>query len=276
MVVFASVLMTDALTDLDMARYLRAPVLDVPGAVALGIALLSSMDHSLEGAPRKSAKALRARVIDLQARWADQRAVPTASKINPRPADQRLDRAWAAVGRRLETIAVLPETLPEAKLSAQLYAQLFPSGLKFLVLPFEKELAESEQRLKQIGNGPIAKQLAMLVGDFVLTELREAHAEYGRVLGITVAKGERETAPLVVDALRAVTQAVAAYSLQLVAAAQADERLVPAVLKALRPLDDVRAAQLKRTATGEPPNIPDTAVTPSPSKVDATTQVPEV
>ena len=39
------VMADDALTDLDPARYLRAPVLDVPGAIALGIALLSSTDR---------------------------------------------------------------------------------------------------------------------------------------------------------------------------------------------------------------------------------------
>ena len=85
--------------------------------------------------------------------------------------------------------------MPEAKLAATLYELLFPEGLKFLAMAFEKQWAESEQRLKQIGDGPIAKQLATLVGDFLLAELRTAHTEYGRVLGITAAKAAKATPP---------------------------------------------------------------------------------
>ena len=152
----------DAVTDLDPARYLRAPVLDVPGAIALGIALLSSTDGSLSGAPHASAKRLHVRVLDLQARWAEQRAVASAPKTDPRPADQRLDRAWAAVGRRLEPLSELPETVPEAKLAATLYALLFPAGLTFLAMAFEKQWAESEQRLEQIGDGRVASCFAIV------------------------------------------------------------------------------------------------------------------
>ncbi|MBN9167805.1 MAG: hypothetical protein BGO98_28835 [Myxococcales bacterium 68-20] len=266
----------DAVTDLDPARYLRAPVLDVPGAIALGIALLSSTDGSLSGAPHASAKRLRARVLELQARWAEQRAVASTPKTDPRPADQRLDRAWAAVGRRLETLSELPETVPEAKLAATLYERLFPEGLTFLAMAFEKQWAESEQRLKQIGDGPTAKQLTTLVGDFLLAELRTAHTEYGRVLGITAAKAEKATPPSLVEALRGVTQAIAAYSLQLVAAAHADPEIVPAVRRALRPLDDIRSAQSRRAAAGESPSVPDDTIAPPPSKVGPTTPVPDV
>ena len=268
--------MTDSVMDLDPARYLRAPVLDVPGAVALGIALLSSTDRSLSGAPHKSAKLLRGRVLELQSRWAEQRAAASTSKTDPRPADQRLDRAWAAVARRLETLSELPETVQEAKLAATLYPRLFPEGLTFLAMAFEKQWAESEQRLKLIGEGPISKQLATLVGDFVIAELRDAHAEYGRVLGITAAKAEQATPPGVAEALRGVTQAIAAYSLQLVAAAHADAELAPAVRRALRPLDDIRTAQSKRAAAGESPSAPDDTIAPLPSTVGPTTPVPDV
>lgn len=268
--------MTDVLKALEPARYLRAPVLDVPGAIALGIALLSSIDRSLSGAPHKSAKLLRSRVLELQSRWAEQRAAASISKTDPRPVDQRLDRAWAAVARRLETLSELPETVSEAKLAATLYSRLFPEGLSFLALAFEKQWAESEQRLKQLGEGPIAKQVAMLVGDYVISELRDAHVEYGRVLGITAAKAEKATASGVAEALRGVTQAIAVYALQLVAAAHADAELAPAVQKALRPLDDIRTAQSKRAAAGQAPSVPDDTIAPPPSKVDPTTPVPDV
>ena len=267
--------MVDTVTDFDPSRYLRTPVVDVSGGVALSIALLASADPSLEGAPAKAAKRLRTSVVALQSAWGQQRAV-AVPKVNPRPADQRLDRAWGAVGRRLETVAELPETLPEAKQAATLYALLFPEGLTFLALPFEKQWAESEQRLKQIDEGSNAKVLAALVGDFVVAELRAAHAEYGRVLGITAAKAPETTTPALTEPLRAVTQAIAAYALQVVAAGQSDPELMPAVRKALRPIDDIRAAQARRAAAGEAPEVPDDAVVPPPSKVNPSTPVPEV
>jgi hypothetical protein len=267
--------MADTVTDFDPARYLRAPVVDVAGGVALSIALLSSRDRSLIGAPAKAAKQLRTSVMALQSAWGQQRAA-IVPKANPRPADQRLDRAWAAVCRRLETLSELPETVPEAKQAAALHALLFPEGLTFLALPFEKEWAESEQRLKQIDEGSNAKMLAALVGDFVLAELRTAHADYGRVLGITTAKEPETTTPALTEPLRALTQAIAAYALQLVAAGQSDPELMPAVRKALRPIDDIRTAQARRAAAGESPEVPDDAVVPPPSKVNPSTPVPEV
>lgn len=262
--------------DMDVTRYLRAPVLDVARAVALGIALLAAMDKSLTGGPKKTAKHLRERVLELQARWKEQRAVAAAPKVDPRPADQRLDRAWAAVGRRLETLAELPESVPQSKDAAALHAQLFPKGLAFLALSFDKQWAESQQRIELLADATLSKQLETLVGDFVVTELLAAHTDYGRVLGITAVKSEEIAAPLVVEPLRAVTQAIAAHALQLVAAAHADPDLTPLVRRALRPIDDVRAAQTKRAAAGQSPAVPDDTLEPAPSSIDPGTPVPDI
>lgn len=266
--------MIEVAIELDPSRYLRAPVVDVPGAVALGIALLSSTERSLSGAPAKSAKQLRSRVVALQAAWGEQQAAPSATSVDPRPADQRLDRAWGAVGRRLESLAELPESVPEARLAAALHARLFPEGLAFLALPFEKQWAESERRLARIDADPEAKKLGSLVGEFVLVELREAHAAYGRVLGITAAKVEPAPRALLAEPLRAVTQSIASYALQVVAAAHAEPSLAPAARKALRPIDDLRAAQARRTAAGEPKVIAGDGTGPSPAGVSPTTPVP--
>jgi hypothetical protein len=164
----------------------------------------------------------------------------------------------------------------EAQQAATLHALLFPEGLTFLSLPFEKQWAESEQRLQQIDGASNAKPLDALVGDFVLAELRAAHTDYGRVLGITAAKANETSPPALTEPLRAVTQAIAAYALQVVAAGQADPELAPVVRKALRPIDDVRTVQARRAAAGEPPSVPDDAVVPPPSKVNPTTPVPDV
>lgn len=236
----------NALQDLEPTRYLRTPILDVPGGVALGIALLTAAGKDLPAAAKRAAKVLRQAVVALQGDWAAQRTAGLTTEEDKRPADQRLDRVWAAVGARLQTLADLPQTIAEAKQATQLYARLFPDGLAFLRLPYERQWAESEQRLKQLADEEMGAAVEELVGEFVLTELRDAHANYGRVLGITDAKPGAAVAPNLLEGLRVVQQAMTSYALQLIAAAHADAELVASVRRALRPLDDLREAQARR------------------------------
>ena len=273
----ATVNNTNLLQDLEPTRYLRTPILDVPGAVALGIALLTAAGKDLPVAAKRAAKVLRQAVVALQSDWAAQRDAGLTTEEDKRPADQRLDRAWAAVGGRLQTLAELPQTLDEASQAARLYARIFPDGLAFLRLPYERQWAQSEQRLEQLAHEELGAAVEELVGAFVLTELRDAHANYGRVLGITDAKPGAVAAPNLLEQLRVVQQAMTGYALQLVAAAHAEPELAAAVRGALRPLDDLREAQGRRAnarggggaATTEPELEAVTPNTPVPVIVDA-------
>ena len=241
----------NALQDLEPTRYLRTPILDVPGGVALGIALLTAAGKDLPAAAKRAAKVLRQAVVALQGDWAAQRTAGLTTEEDKRPADQRLDRVWAAVGARLQTLADLPQTIAEAKQATQLYARLFPDGLAFLRLPYERQWAESEQRLKQLADEEMGAAVEELVGEFVLIELRDAHANYGRVLGITSARAQATVAPNLLDPLRTVQQAIVAYALQVVAAAHADPELMGAARAALRPIDALREAQARRAVSRE-------------------------
>ncbi len=237
----------NSLQDLEPTRYLRTPVLDVPGGVALGIALLSAAGKELPAPAKRAAKVLRQAVVALQNNWAAQRSASQTTEEDKRPADQRLDRAWAAVGVRLQTVSELPAEIEEAGQAARLNARIFPDGLAFLRLPYERQWAESEQRLALIADEEMGAVVAELVGDFVLNELKDAHADYGRVLGITNAKPESgDVVPNLLGQLRVVQQAMSGYALQLVAAAHAEPELAPAVRRALRPFEDLREAQARR------------------------------
>lgn len=239
----------DTLVSLDPTRYLRPPVVDVPGGVALGIALVTAASKQLPPAPKRALKQLRQTVIALQKDWSAQRQAELVTDEDRRPADQRLDRAWAAVAVRLESLAVLPAALAQSKQAAQLYARLFPTGLDFLKLAFEREWAESEQRLGQIADEEVEGPLAELVGDFLIAELRDAHANYGRVLGITTTRTQPTVAPNLLEPLRTVQQAIVGYALQVVAAAHADPELAAAARAALRPIDELREAQARRAVS---------------------------
>jgi hypothetical protein len=269
--------MSNDAIDLDPSRYFRSPVLDVPGAIALGIALLTAhktVSKKLPVPARRAAKVVRAGVLDLQSRWDGQRAAALASEEDKRPADLREDRAFAAVAMRLEALTLLPETIADSRRATKLYTRLFPGGLVFLKLPYERQWAECEQRLRDIADGDIAEELRELVGAVALDELRAAHKNYGRALGITSAKTATPSAPKVAEQLRAVLQSVADYALQLVAAAKADPELGSIVVGCLRPLDALREAEARRGA-GASSSAPATPAAETPT-VTPTTPIPDL
>jgi hypothetical protein len=105
----------------------------------------------------------------------------------------------------------------------------------------------------------------LLTRSVVLTELKAAHRNYGRALGITTAKQSSGTAPKVAEQLRVVQAAIGDYALQLIAAAKADSDIGPAVVACLRPLDEIREADSRRGGGGSTVTAP----TPAPaSEVD--------
>lgn len=240
--------MSDFLRDVDPSRYLRPPVADVAGTVALAIALLSATHRGFPAPVRRAAKVVRTEVLKLQEAWAEQQKMVRAPKVDSRGADTRSDRAWAAMAAILQALASLPDTLHEARVAARLHETLFPTGLRFLALPFGKQWAEGERRLRMIDDEELADELTALVGEVVMNEVREAHAEYGRVLGITRAAEEAAVPVNLLDALRATRSAMTAYALQVIAAGQADDALAGPARAALRPFDAVRDAQARRAA----------------------------
>ncbi|MEM9454642.1 MAG: hypothetical protein AAGF11_10720 [Myxococcota bacterium] len=280
--------MFEDLADLDPAHYTRLPVLNVASGVSLGIALLAATDASLPEAVSEAAVVVRERVVQLQARWAEQREAERQPSNNARPADIRLDRAWSAVGRRLEPLRSM--AIPQAEQASALHSALFPTGLSFLTLAFAKQWAESQQRLDQIEQQGLTAALHQLVGEFVLDEVKAAHEAYGRVLGITDAKEAKAVPAKVAEALADLRDAMAVYCLQLVATAYAKPDTAPLIRKALRPVDDLRAALKRRTnaqgrdeggSSDEPgapdkPRSPDEPGSPGLPEVSPTTPVPEL
>ncbi len=75
-----------------------------------------------------------------------------------------------------------------------------------------------------------------------MTELLEAHADYGVVLGITQALEEQAPAVSMAERLRELTQALADYALQVLAYSRTHaDHLAPAQ-RALAPIDAFREA----------------------------------
>ncbi len=166
---------------------------------------------------------------------------------------------------RLEALTLLPAEMPESQRATQMIAQLFPLGLGFLQLPYDRQWALCESAMRTIGDGPVAEELEELIGEPVLRELRAAHKNYGRALGITQAKAEAATTPNLANAARTLQEAFTEYALQLLAAGRADPSLGEAVMACLRPLDNARELELRRAnARG---GVPEPVVAPTPPEV---------
>ena len=145
-----------------------------------------------------------------------------------------------------------------------MYARFFPSGLSFTQLPFPRQWAECQQRIQDLKKDDIEAELRELCGDVVVDELKAAHANYGRALGITNAKDVAPKAPKIAESLRSVQKAISDYAIQLVAAAKGDPEIEEIVVACLQPIDSLRAAEAARgggsSAAGSTPPTP--AVTP--------------
>ncbi len=246
----------------------RAPSLDVPGAVALGIKLLGLVPKQAPATVKSAARAMRASVLDLQSDWAKREA---AAAPELRPLDLALDNAWSGLLARLEAWESIAADCPdEAKKAAELVAKLFPSRLDFTRLEVEPEWAESEQRLNRIAAEGMEAVLSKLAGPPFVASLRTAHTALGRALGLDgKAAPDGNTRVALGGALRAALRAISKYALQLVAADdQADDELSQEIRRSLAAID---AARPSRVAS--PPPSPQ-APAPSPQAPAPSPQAP--
>jgi hypothetical protein len=255
------------MAEFDLALYVRAPMMDVASGVALGVSLLSAVPAGSPATVKAAAKKLRGSVVTLQSAWGAA-ATPTPSG-KKRAADSASDNAWGCLESRLAGYARLPASeYPKVARASAIHSALFPDGLAFLTLPYKAQWAEGGQRLKRIDEQGYSDDINDIAGAEFLKEVKKTHEVYGKVLGVTQA----EELPLdirLTDPLRAVGQAIVDYALQLLAHASADASAAASVRKALKPIDDQRAASARRAASagdaaseqgGEPEATPKTPV----------------
>lgn len=243
--------------ELDIVAYTRPPRLDS----ATAITLVRQLDSASLSRPPVGVKRAQERMVDsgttLEAAFR-QRDV-AARAADPRPVDQAADNSWSCLFRRLEALAELPHDLyEEARQAAEMQEELFSTGLAFLQLDYVSQWAESHKRLARIKENKRKPLLDKLCGPMFLAEVERTHKAYGEMLGIGTPKPTLAPVPSLSEPLRSVNQAIGAYALQLVALHQSPDSsgtLRAQIRAALRPLDDLREAQLRRA--GERPSPAD-------------------
>jgi len=255
--------MTDIadLDDFDPALYTRMPRYDVAAGITLSRQIIASLPGRPPAPLKRCAERLGHETETLQRVWREREA--EAANFDPRPIDTMADNAWRNFHDRLAAYAGLPtEFYPEAGRAAEIVSVLFPEGLSFLKLDYSSQWAESERRLQHIQAEKLEADVNKLAGAAFLAEVRRCHVLYGEAIGVSKPKERRTPIPLS-EPLRTMTQSLIALCAQLVALyyeGDADQRAE--VRAALRPIDDFRAAALRRARGG---NVPTPPAPPAPS-----------
>ncbi len=246
-----------------MSDYATLPALDVRGGFALGSSMVSAIGTEAPEFVKVSGRAVHAATAALQTDWATKENLSTTDR---RPADNRNDRAWSALEGALASAMVVDQT-PRGQAAAKVHPKLFKEGLAFTQLPFEKQWAEGDRRLKLIDQDELVDDLILACGGSeFLDEVRAPHDEYGAVLNITEPKTRRAEVNLL-DALSRLRAALNVHVSQLVAWGNQNEQNESLARSALQPIDDTRAREAGR-GSGTPPQeanvTPDSPLPPAP------------
>jgi hypothetical protein len=242
--------------DLDPRDYIQAPPLDVPSAITLGTSLLSALPKGAPDNVKGAAKHLRKAVKDLEGAY---KATPAAPAVDARPIDRRVDVAWGALFRRLDSLAELPAaTCPRAARAAALRDRIYPpkEGLSFLSLGFDAEWAAVKAHLSRIDEEGLTSDIDELAGDEYLPEIRASFEAYGKALNVTTKAEEREVVESRLSLLQAVGAAIRDHAIAILGMRVPGDAKSQAIVRAaLAPIDDHRA-RLRARAAGAPATPP--------------------
>lgn len=235
---------------LDPRIYSTVPRFDVRAGIALGRAMLTAAPGAPNAIVKRELERFRMALGTLEAAWQPVSTI-AAPAVDRRAADQALDGAWGGLHARLAAWDRLSGAAhPEVDRATTLRTTVFPTGLSFLTLPYDRQWAESQRRLDHIDAGGLAAEMDALCGPAFLTAVRTAHAQYGIVLGITEAAPEPTDVPVSLrEPFAAFRNALTRYVQKLVGTLDdEDPAAVRTVKAAVRPLDDYRATVASRAA----------------------------
>jgi hypothetical protein len=219
---------------------IQFPRFDAASAVALGERLLqeAAEAEAPRGLPptiqraRASLSEAYATLIEVERAYRAARGGESEAMAD---ADVVIDRSWSALFNWLLGFSQLPEGVAEADEARALLRELYPDGLDFILLPYELEWGQSDQRLARITSAEetLGERIRKLGGGAFITALSAAHAQYGEVLGLSPSSQQGNELPNLREALEGFSSALRVYALKVTAFVEIDEPETAALSKKL-------------------------------------------
>ena len=224
----------------DSSVYDTGVNLNASGTLALVHGLLSAGKDVAAALPsaKKALKRLRASAETLQLGY--QAPSKPKSESAKRAADNEIDRGFKALERRLSACFELDGA--DGEDARRIHEQLFPNGLVFLKLKYREQWAKGDAVIAQMSSEGVAERLSELVGPKFVALVRERQKAYGEVLGITKAMDAETEDVMLGEHLRVTRLDLLKYARTIATAVDNEEIDEAVALKALRPLDEARAA----------------------------------
>lgn len=208
---------------------IQLPRFDSIGAVILGDRLLAAADAAkvLPRSIRDARDDLRGELAALR----EAAAARLAAAGAPDPdavalADRALDDGWSALFSWLTGFSKLPGIAPEAAEARALLKDLYPDGLSFILLPYELEWGQSDERLSRIEGAEIGSRIHALGGKIFIDALAVAHKTYGLLLGLSRKPSggtSRKPAPPLPEKLDRFAAALRRYAIRVTASVDLDD-----------------------------------------------------
>jgi hypothetical protein len=244
----------------DSSDLVQLPVLDASAAQALGKEMVVAAEgERLPAAVEEALEELASAHTALEGAVA-RRLAASPSGVDPtrtRAADLALDAAWSALYGVVRSWSRVPHH-PEGAVAAALLPKLFPNGVKFVLLPYKLEWAESSTRLLLIEQEALAGEVEKLGCASLLPLIRAAHREYGDALGVTTVPEPESTALTVRDAFDAFMGALRDYIIRVRASIRRREpethALAQTLLAPIQRWEDPRGAVKAAERHAVPPS----------------------
>ncbi len=256
--------MAQPIVRVDASNYTSVPKVNARSGVALARATLVALPKEAPPGVRHAARRMRADAVALQSAVTAARAAESSGeKRTPRAVDNEADALHSAVLRRLDDHELLATHDGATALRATaLRAALYPKGNEFWRGDMLTQWQATEEWFAALAEDGREAALRSLVGGGFVDAVRAVHAEYGEAVGTT--KPRAPVAPKVDLAapLAALAQSMQDLALQLVALANdgsAGDALRSAARDALRPIDEHREGNARRTAARAPGDVPEPA-----------------
>lgn len=212
----------------------QLPRMTAVGTLAFGEQLISAAAPNKKALPKTCVKSLGALTAarSVLAGALRDRVDPFAASEDVVALDRAVGSGWSGLCDYTAAFTKLPQGGPLAEHARVIHVGLFADGLKFTMLAYPLEWAESQVRLERMETPEMAAALHAIGAGTFVDAIRTAHVAYGKALGMGAAKTV-SAPPAVRPAYLAMTEAIRLYVVKVIASIEPELPATQALADAL-------------------------------------------